>query len=103
MRIGRPQLDLPAGAGAGAERRRTVLYAPTWQGDADYNNYSSVDRLGPEIVRQLLAVPDVRVVYKPHPQVAASGDPAMRAAHAEVVPAADAATTWSSRTRTSSR
>ena len=69
VRIGRPQLDLRPRAGAGPEPRRTVLYAPTWEGDADYNDYSSVDTFGPEIVRALLAVPDVRVVYKPHPRV----------------------------------
>ena len=31
--------------------RRTVLYAPTWEGDADYNDYSSVDVYGRRIVR----------------------------------------------------
>ncbi len=85
VRVGRPQLDFQREPVLAPSGRRTVLYAPTWQGDADYNNYSSLDRLGTEIVRQLLAVPDVRVVYKPHPQVVASADPAMRAAHAEVV------------------
>ena len=37
--------------------RRTVLYAPTWEGDADYNDYTSVDTIGGDIVRAILAVP----------------------------------------------
>src|SRR3954451_16631944 len=75
VRIGRPQLDLRRERVLPTRPRRTVLYAPTWEGDADYNNYSSLDRFGPELVRSLLAVPDVRVVYKPHPRVATSEDP----------------------------
>ncbi len=58
--------------------RRTVLYAPTWEGDAEYNDYTSVDTLGPAIVRAILAVPDVRLVYKPHPKVTTSRTPASR-------------------------
>jgi hypothetical protein len=85
VRIGRPQLDLPHEAVLAPSARRTVLYAPTWQGDADYNNYSSLDVLGRAIVRQLLDVPDVRVVYKPHPQVVAGDHPELGAAHAEIL------------------
>ena len=33
-------------AAAGAEPARTVLYAPTWEGDAEYNDYTSVDTIG---------------------------------------------------------
>jgi hypothetical protein len=84
VRIGRPQLDLRPDPVLEPSRRRTVLYAPTWEGDADYNNYSSLDRFGPELVRRLLAVPDVRIVYKPHPRTLDSEDPEIRAAHAEV-------------------
>ena len=50
VRIGRPQLDLHREPVLAPSARRTVLYAPTWEGDADYNNYSSVDTIGPEIV-----------------------------------------------------
>ncbi|MDH2415590.1 CDP-glycerol glycerophosphotransferase family protein [Nocardioides sp. CER19] len=77
VRIGRPQLDLrpePILAEAG---RRTVLYAPTWEGDADYNDYTSVDVFGPAIVRSILSVPDVRLVYKPHPKITTSLTPAI--------------------------
>jgi hypothetical protein len=84
VRIGRPQLDLTRDRVLAPSGRRTVLYAPTWEGDADYNNYSSVDRFGPELVRRLLQVPDVRVVYKPHPRVTTSEDPDVCAAHREI-------------------
>ena len=85
VRVGRPQLDLRREPVLAPSSRRTVLYAPTFEGDADYNNYSSVDRLGPEIVARALAVPDVRVVYKPHPRVPLSEDPFVQSGHHEVV------------------
>src|SRR5262249_50808250 len=77
-RLGRDRRPQPDGRHLSAlapSGRRTVLYAPTFEGDADYNNYSSVDRFGPEIVTRALAVPDVRVVYKPHPRIPRSEDP----------------------------
>jgi hypothetical protein len=85
VRIGRPQLDLHREPVLPPSRRRTVLYAPTWEGDADYNNYSSVDTIGPEIVARVLAVPDVRLVYKPHPRVPNSDDHGIRSAHRTIV------------------
>jgi len=85
VRVGRPQLDLRHPSVLAPSRRRTVLYAPTFEGDADYNNYSSVDRFGPEVVTQLLAVPDVRVVYKPHPRIPGSQDPAVQSGHRDIV------------------
>ncbi len=85
VRIGRPQLDLQRERVLAPSSRRTVLYAPTWEGDADYNNYSSVDTIGPQIVARVLAVPDVRLVYKPHPQVTHSDDPAVLSAHRRIL------------------
>ncbi len=85
VQIGRPQLDLRREPVLPPSERRTVLYAPTWEGDADYNNYSSVDRFGPELVRGLLALPDVRVVYKPHPRITTSEDPDVSGAHREIL------------------
>jgi CDP-glycerol glycerophosphotransferase (TagB/SpsB family) len=61
--------------------RRTVLYAPTWESDAEYNDYTSIDTVGTQIVRAILGVPDVRLVYKPHPKVATSLTPSVREAH----------------------
>ena len=85
VRIGRPQLDLRPPALLEPSARRTVLYAPTWEGDAEYNDYTSVDTLGAEIVRAVLGVPDVRLVYKPHPKVTTSKVDTIRAAHEHIL------------------
>lgn len=85
VRIGRPQLDLRPDPIVAPSERRTVLYAPTWEGDADYNDYTSVDVFGPRIVQSLLAVDGVRVVYKPHPKVTTSQTPAIRDNHALIL------------------
>lgn len=85
VRVGRPQLDLHPAPLLPHSDRRTVLYAPTWEGDADYNDYTSVDVLGSAIVRAVLAVPDVRLVYKPHPKVTSSQTPAIRDGHRAVL------------------
>lgn len=85
VRIGRPQLDLRPPAVLEPSARRTVLYAPTWEGDAEYNDYTSVDTVGADIVRAVLGVPDVRLVYKPHPKVTVSTVPAIRDAHRRIM------------------
>jgi CDP-glycerol glycerophosphotransferase (TagB/SpsB family) len=91
VRIGRPQLDLPRTPLLAPSPRRTVMYAPTWEGDAEYNDYTSVDALGPAIVRSVLEVPDVRLVYKPHPKVTTSLTPAVAGAHHEILRIVDEA------------
>ena len=91
VRIGRPQLDLPRTPLLAPSSRRTVMYAPTWEGDAEYNDYTSVDTLGESIVRAILAVPEVRLVYKPHPKVTTSLTPAIADAHRGIVRLVDEA------------
>jgi hypothetical protein len=85
VRVGRPQLDLRPEPLLAPTDRRTILYAPTWEGENASNNYTSVDVFGPAIVAAALSVPDVRVVYKPHPRVAISPLPAMAEAHRAIV------------------
>jgi hypothetical protein len=85
VRIGRPQLDLPRTPLLEPSPRRTVMYAPTWEGDADYNDYTSVEVLGEPIVRAILEVPDVRLVYKPHPKVTTSLTPAIAEGHLRIM------------------
>ncbi|MDN4163009.1 CDP-glycerol glycerophosphotransferase family protein [Nocardioides abyssi] len=92
VRVGRPQLDLQREPLLAPSTRRTVLYAPTWEGDAEYNDYTSVDTIGPDVVRAVLAVPDVRLVYKPHPKVVTSETPAVRGGHRTVLALLDEAT-----------
>lgn len=73
VEVGRPQLDVDYPRVLKPSPRPTVLYAPTWEGDRDEMNYTSLDRYGVQIVRQLLAAEAYRVVYKPHPRVADLG------------------------------
>ena len=92
MRIGRPQLDVPRTSPLPeAPDRRTILYAPTWEGDAEYNNYTSLDTIGRDVVRAILGVPRARLVYKPHPQVAFSRTASVREAHQDVLALLDEA------------
>ena len=85
VRVGRPQLDLPRTPMLEPSPRRTVLYAPTWEGDADYNDYTSVEVLGEQVVRAILDVPHVRLVYKPHPKVTTSLTPAIAEGHLRIM------------------
>ena len=87
VRVGRPQFDVRLPPLLQSSARRTVLYAPTWEGDADYNDYTSVDTIGLDIVRAIAAVPDVRLVYKPHPKLATTTTPAVAAAHGALLAA----------------
>lgn len=85
VRVGRPQLDLRRAPLVAPSARRTILYAPTWEGDAEYNDYTSVDIMGESIVRAILSVPDVRLVYKPHPKITTSRTPAVARAHLDIL------------------
>ncbi|MFV8128403.1 hypothetical protein [Streptomyces syringium] len=72
VEVGRPQLapiqpySAPRGKAA-AEGFTTVLYAPTWEGWDGQPGNTSVMLAGENIVRELLADPKVRLLYKPHP------------------------------------
>jgi len=83
--VGRPQLDLRPPAALPPTTRRTVLYAPTWEDDTVANDYTSVARYGPPIVSAVLDLPDVRVVYKPHPRISLSQDPQVTAGHRQIL------------------
>jgi hypothetical protein len=79
--VGRPQLDLTFAPELAESSRRTVMYAPTWEGESESNNWTSLDKFGVSIVEQALALPDVRVIYKPHPRVPGSKKPGVAEAH----------------------
>jgi len=83
--VGRPQLDLRPSATLPPSDRRTVLYAPTWEDDTVSNDYTSVAAYGPAIVSAVLDMPDVRVVYKPHPRIPLSEDPLVSGGHRQIV------------------
>ena len=67
--VGRPQLDVKHPRVLRKSSRPTVLYAPTWEGEREAMNYTSIDVFGASIVEQLLASGEFRLVYKPHPRV----------------------------------
>ncbi|QOV38362.1 hypothetical protein IM697_08255 [Streptomyces ferrugineus] len=80
VEIGRPQLDdVQQYEGAPTGARTTVLYAPTWEGWDGNPGNTSVIEAGENLVRALLADPDVRLLYKPHP-LTGSVDPRAGAA-----------------------
>ena len=85
VKVGRPQLDLNPAPSLPISTRRTVLYAPTWEGEDEMNNFTSLDRYGVPIIEALLGIPDTRVIYKPHPRVVQSLVPGMVAGHAGVL------------------
>lgn len=91
VRVGRPQLDLDIQPALPASTLTTITYAPTWEGEDEANNYSSVDRYGLRIIEAALAQPEVRVIYKPHPRVVDSDDSGIRQAHEAIVKAINAA------------
>lgn len=81
--IGRPQAaNLPVGPTG--NNPKVLLYAPTFEGYYDHTTHSSLDTLGEDLVRRLLAGhPEFRVWFRPHP---ASGvvRPSMLAAIAAI-------------------
>ena len=84
-RVGRPQLDLDVADPLAPWEGSTITYAPTWEGEDEANNYTSIDRYGPTIIDAALAQPGARVIYKPHPRIPESDTPTVRAAHHAIV------------------
>lgn len=70
--VGRPQLDAPRHAPQAwqemqTDRRLTVFYAPTWEGDSPAMAYGTIRHNGPKSV-QLLLDAGCRVIARPHPR-----------------------------------
>ncbi len=85
VRVGRPQLDENPTPSIPESSRRTILYAPTWAGEDEANNYTSMEYMGPHIIDAILVQEDIRVIYKPHPRISDSDDPQIRKNHAYVL------------------
>lgn len=87
--IGQPQLDgqRPESHSAttvnprSPDQRRTVLYAPTWEGAQPSVSYGSVATHGVALVQALM--PHYRVIYRPHP-LAGIHDAGFAAADADI-------------------
>src|SRR5699024_9166115 len=94
--IGRPPLDGDYKSILPADKRWTVLYAATLQGENEANNFTSLDLLGSDIVQQLLDS-GVRVVYRPHPRIAEMGDSETQRAHDQICKSLSSANSRSGR------
>jgi len=69
IKIGRPQADYFTGELPYTPDDRTVvLYAPTWEGDRAAAAYGSIASHGVALTAALLASPDHRLIYRPHPR-----------------------------------
>ncbi|OIH96720.1 CDP-glycerol glycerophosphotransferase family protein [Curtobacterium sp. MCBA15_001] len=91
--IGRPQADHFAGEPPyPADGRTVVLYAPTWEGDRAAAAYGSIATHGTTIAERVLASPEHRLVYRPHPRSGVT-DAGYRAAHERIVAAIAVANT----------
>jgi len=91
--IGRPQADHFAGPLPYTPDERTVvLYAPTWEGDRDAAAYGSIASHGVELTRAILASPQHRLIYRPHPRSGVLRAD-YRAANAAIIDAIAAANT----------
>jgi hypothetical protein len=67
--IGRPQADHFAGSTPyPSDDRVVVLYAPTWEGDRPAAAYGSIASHGVALASAVLASPNHRLVYRPHPR-----------------------------------
>lgn len=82
VEVGRPQLAVVLPTGPGLPYP-TVLYAPTWEGWTDDLFHTSIEAMGPALVRALLKQP-IRLIYKPHP-LTGHRSPAARDAHREIM------------------
>ena len=79
--IGRPQLDLETTPLLERSSFKTITYAPTWEGEDEANNYTSMDCYGIAIIDAALEQKNCRVIYKPHPRILDSKDPLINNAH----------------------
>lgn len=91
IETGRPQLDIDFPLEMLPSETRTVMYAPTWEGENDANNYTSLDVFGEHVVDGLLALGETRIVYKPHPRVVRSQKVDVIQAHENIVAKLEAA------------
>lgn len=85
MVTGRPQLDIDFELELEPSEKLDVMYAPTWEGENEDNNYTSLDHYGVAIIEALLDNPALRVIYKPHPRVQSSKTPGVAQAHQRIM------------------
>ena len=79
--VGRPQLDLSTTPILDKSALKTITYAPTWEGEDEANNYTSMDHYGIKIINAAVSQSGCRVIYKPHPRILDSKDSLIINAH----------------------
>lgn len=68
IKVGRPQTDVVIDyRPTPTNKLRTVLYAPSWEGDRISNSYGSVRTHGRAMIRSLINSGQYRVIFRPHP------------------------------------
>lgn len=77
--IGRPQIDVKYPAPVAINPQyKTVLYAPTWEGDRPSMSYGSVSSHGVAMLKSLVDAHGHNIVFRPHPRSGVN-DPAYKA------------------------
>lgn len=81
VKVGRPQLDalFTAAPFKPVAGRKTVLYAPTWEGDRQAMAYSSLSSFGESWVNEILEDSSLRLIYRPHPKTGSRDPKTLRA------------------------
>jgi len=64
--VGRPQLELSLEKRSRAGIKK-ILYAPTWEGFVESEDYTSVDTVGLQIIKNLHKTGKYEIVFRPHP------------------------------------
>ena len=68
IKVGRPQVDAsPGHRPVPTSKARTVLYAPSWEGDRPSNGYGSVCTHGLAMISALIKSGRYRVIFRSHP------------------------------------
>ncbi|PQZ92260.1 CDP-glycerol--glycerophosphate glycerophosphotransferase [Arthrobacter sp. MYb227] len=67
--IGRPQIDVTYPAPVQVNQNfKTVLYAPTWEGDRPSMSYGSALSHGLPMLKALVAEGNCNIIFRPHPR-----------------------------------
>lgn len=67
--IGRPQIDVQYPTPVTMNPRfKTVLYAPTWEGDRPSMAYGSVSSHGVPMLKDLISSGEFNIIFRPHPR-----------------------------------
>jgi hypothetical protein len=72
IQTGRPQLDFIKPIKLNTKSKKVIIYAPTWEATHKSMNYTSVDKHGIKIVKQILNSDKYFLIYKPHPNLGAN-------------------------------